>query len=159
VRFFCTGFLRVYKWFKRIWKNCLAFCGPHFLNCSEVLYWSDNGKKMLFGYIIRFGVVRPVTASKAWKTWYYPDTFSFEIIRTVFFIFTSVKYENRVGGDSGPFFLNMTIIWSIVICGLLGNYTASCGNYLPTFRDNVSVPSSRVKIPRRKERWQGNLAA
>jgi hypothetical protein len=35
------------------------------------------------------------------------------------------------------------------ICGLLGNYTASCGNYLPTFRDNVSVPSSRVKIPSR----------
>jgi hypothetical protein len=32
------------------------------------------------------------------------------------------------------------------ICGLLGNYTASCGNYLPTFRDNVSVPSSRVRI-------------
>jgi hypothetical protein len=27
------------------------------------------------------------------------------------------------------------------ICGLLGYYTASCGNYLPTFRDNVSVPS------------------
>jgi hypothetical protein len=37
-----------------------------------------------------------------------------------------------------------------LICGLVGNYTASCGNYLPTFRDNVSVPSSRVKIPRRK---------
>jgi hypothetical protein len=35
------------------------------------------------------------------------------------------------------------------ICSLLGNYTASCGNYLPTFRDNVSVPSSRVKIPSR----------
>jgi hypothetical protein len=35
-----------------------------------------------------------------------------------------------------------------VICGLLGNYTASCGNYLPTFRDNVSAPSSWVKIPR-----------
>ena len=35
------------------------------------------------------------------------------------------------------------------ICGLLGNYAASCGNYLPTFRDNVSVPSSQVKIPRR----------
>jgi hypothetical protein len=32
------------------------------------------------------------------------------------------------------------------ICGLLGNYTASCGNYLPTFRDNVSVPSSWVKM-------------
>jgi hypothetical protein len=24
------------------------------------------------------------------------------------------------------------------ICGLLGYYTASCGNYLPTFRDNPS---------------------
>jgi hypothetical protein len=32
------------------------------------------------------------------------------------------------------------------ICGLLGNYTASCGNYLPTFRDNVSVPSSRRRV-------------
>jgi hypothetical protein len=37
------------------------------------------------------------------------------------------------------------------ICGLLDNYTASCGNYLPTFRDNVSVLSSRIKIPSRKE--------
>jgi hypothetical protein len=34
-----------------------------------------------------------------------------------------------------------------LICGLLGDYTASWGNYLPTFRDNVSVPSSRVKSP------------
>jgi hypothetical protein len=36
------------------------------------------------------------------------------------------------------------------ICGLLGYYAASCGNCLPTFRDNVSVPSSRVKSPSRK---------
>jgi hypothetical protein len=34
----------------------------------------------------------------------------------------------------------------VEICGLLGYYTASCGNYLPTFRDNVTVPSSRVKF-------------
>jgi hypothetical protein len=40
---------------------------------------------------------------------------------------------------------------NLEICGLLGYYTASCGNYLPTFRDNVSVPSSRVKISNRKE--------
>jgi hypothetical protein len=33
------------------------------------------------------------------------------------------------------------------ICGLLGYYAASYGNCLPTFRDNVSVPSSRVKSP------------
>jgi hypothetical protein len=40
------------------------------------------------------------------------------------------------------------------ICGLLGYYTASCGNCLPTFRDNVSVPSSRVKSPSGKESQQ-----
>jgi hypothetical protein len=31
------------------------------------------------------------------------------------------------------------------ICGLLGYNAASSDNPLPTFRDNVSVPSSRVK--------------
>jgi hypothetical protein len=31
------------------------------------------------------------------------------------------------------------------ICALLGCYVASSGKPLPTFRDNVSVPSSRVK--------------
>jgi hypothetical protein len=33
------------------------------------------------------------------------------------------------------------------ICALLGYYTASCGNCLPTFQDNVSVPSSRILDP------------
>jgi hypothetical protein len=33
------------------------------------------------------------------------------------------------------------------ICALLGYYAASGGNCLPTFRYNVSVPSSRVKSP------------
>ena len=28
---------------------------------------------------------------------------------------------------------------------LLGHYAASIGNLLPTFRDNISVPSSRVQ--------------
>jgi hypothetical protein len=32
-----------------------------------------------------------------------------------------------------------------VICALLECYAASCGNPLPTFRDNVPVPYSRVK--------------
>jgi hypothetical protein len=31
------------------------------------------------------------------------------------------------------------------ICAVLGYYAASSGNPLPTFRDNVSVPSSRFK--------------
>ena len=30
---------------------------------------------------------------------------------------------------------------------LLGYYAASSGNFLPTFRDNLSVPSSKVKNP------------
>jgi hypothetical protein len=38
------------------------------------------------------------------------------------------------------------------ICALLGYYAASCGNCLPTFRENVSVPSLRLKSPSRKER-------
>jgi hypothetical protein len=37
-------------------------------------------------------------------------------------------------------------------CALLGYYAASCRNCLPTFWDNVTVPSSRVKSQRRKER-------
>jgi hypothetical protein len=32
------------------------------------------------------------------------------------------------------------------ICYLLGYDAASCGNCLPTFRDDVSVPSSTVKV-------------
>jgi hypothetical protein len=40
------------------------------------------------------------------------------------------------------------------ICPFLGYYAASCDNCLPTFRDNVSVPSSRVKSPNRKESQQ-----
>jgi hypothetical protein len=35
------------------------------------------------------------------------------------------------------------------VCALLGYYAASCGECLPTFRDSVLVPSSRVKGPRR----------
>jgi hypothetical protein len=35
-------------------------------------------------------------------------------------------------------------------CVLLGYYAASRGISLPTFRDNLSIPSSRVKNPRRR---------
>ena len=33
-------------------------------------------------------------------------------------------------------------------CALLGHYTASSDNSVPTFPDNLSVASSRVKNPR-----------
>jgi len=32
-------------------------------------------------------------------------------------------------------------------CVLLGYYAASSGNFLPTFRDNISIPPSRVMNP------------
>ena len=35
-------------------------------------------------------------------------------------------------------------------CALLGYYAASGGNFLPTFRDNLTVPSSWIKNPKRK---------
>ena len=38
------------------------------------------------------------------------------------------------------------------ICALLGYYAVSSGNHLLTFRDNVSVPSSRVKKSKQKEK-------
>ena len=37
------------------------------------------------------------------------------------------------------------------ICALLGYHVASCVNCLQTFRDNVSVPSSRVNSPTRED--------
>jgi hypothetical protein len=40
------------------------------------------------------------------------------------------------------------------ICALLGYYAALCGNCLPMFQGSISVPSSRVKSPRRKESGQ-----
>jgi hypothetical protein len=38
------------------------------------------------------------------------------------------------------------------ICAALGYYAACSGNSLPTFRDNLSVPSSRVKKSKKNPR-------
>jgi hypothetical protein len=38
--------------------------------------------------------------------------------------------------------------YSLEFCALLGCYAASMTCYLPTFRDNQSVTSSRVKQPK-----------
>jgi hypothetical protein len=37
-------------------------------------------------------------------------------------------------------------------CPLLGYYAASSGNFLPTFQENLSVPSSRVRNPKSIQR-------
>jgi len=44
----------------------------------------------------------------------------------------------------------MHFVWR-VNCALLGCYAACNGNSLPTFRDNLSVPSSRVKVWRLRQ--------
>jgi len=35
-------------------------------------------------------------------------------------------------------------------CALLGYYTANSGNFLPTFLDNLLVPSSGIKNKKKK---------
>jgi len=57
----------------------------------------------------------------------------------------------------GNFLDNMKMIFAYYkllltrweICCLLGFYAASSGNSLPAFRDNLLVPSSRIKNPKR----------
>jgi len=38
--------------------------------------------------------------------------------------------------------------WGTENCSFLGYYAASSGNFLPTFRDNLSVPNSGFKNPK-----------
>jgi hypothetical protein len=40
------------------------------------------------------------------------------------------------------------------ICAVVGYYTLSCGNCLPTFQDGILVPSSRVKSLGRNDSQQ-----
>jgi hypothetical protein len=47
--------------------------------------------------------------------------------------------EGGAGGGGG-----------VEICGVLGYYSASSGS-VPTFRDNLSVPSSKFKKSKKKE--------
>jgi hypothetical protein len=53
--------------------------------------------------------------------------------------------------------MNMCVMLSAVVSttldlALRGYYAASCDNPLPSFRDNVSVPSSRVKKSKKKRK-------
>jgi hypothetical protein len=44
-------------------------------------------------------------------------------------------------------------------CALLGHYAASSGNLLPTFRDNLTFPSSEVNSPEENYALLGHYAA
>jgi hypothetical protein len=63
-------------------------------------------------------------------------------------------YRLKINGFRGvmPCSLVVTLISGFhrdadEICALLGYYTTSCGNCLPTCQENLSVPSSRIKSP------------
>jgi hypothetical protein len=43
------------------------------------------------------------------------------------------------------------------ICALLGYHAASSGSSVPTFRDNISIPSSRAKKSKKKVFLRGLL--
>ena len=47
--------------------------------------------------------------------------------------------RRHISGEKKPHF---------EICALLGHYIAASGTSVPTFRDNLSVPSSKVKKPK-----------
>jgi hypothetical protein len=55
------------------------------------------------------------------------------------------------GGSFRPGKRNDQISRTLEICAVLGYYTVSNGNPLPTFRDNVSVLLSRVKTSNETE--------
>jgi hypothetical protein len=74
-------------------------------------------------------------------------------------IFISPVYKNAEGQGMQGTVLELTLHWTLSYViprlrleviensALLGYYAASSGNFLPTFRDNLSVPSLRVKNP------------
>jgi hypothetical protein len=49
-------------------------------------------------------------------------------------------------GHNLPHFKGLTLVRT----AFFGYYAASCGNFLPTFRANLSVPSLRIKNPKLK---------
>jgi len=53
---------------------------------------------------------------------------------------------SRLGGGPTLFTKSYVLLEN---CALLGYYAANSGNYLPTFWDNVSDPSSRFNNPKR----------
>ena len=60
-------------------------------------------------------------------------------------LLTRSEVDSKYNTESQAVWLHdvscLVIEYDVRICGLLDYYTASCDNYLPTFRDNVSVPS------------------
>ena len=61
--------------------------------------------------------------------------------------FTTTTLPHKHGALSSEFLTSNTT--PLVISGLLGFFAAYCSSFLPTVRDNLSVPSSRIKQSRK----------
>jgi hypothetical protein len=67
-------------------------------------------------------------------------------------------YDDCSSAGGGGVVSRASVVRSVVgasnlaeeICAPLGYYAASSGNPLPTFRDNISLPSSRIKKSNKK---------
>jgi hypothetical protein len=70
-----------------------------------------------------------------------------KVIRRLCSMRRSIKMLYQQNGSQ---FTSFQRSYSNENCALLGNYAASSDNFLPTFRDNLSAPSSRVKNPKVK---------
>ena len=65
-----------------------------------------------------------------------------------------LEHHNTRGKCRGPFRI---IVPTYMNCALLGCYAASSGNFLLMFRDNLSVPSSRVTLEDGTHRLSQNV--
>ena len=66
--------------------------------------------------------------------------------------------QPREGASSLSSLLQASAVKWLKNCALLDYYMASSGNSLATFRDDLSLPSSRIRIVDGDERFSRNVA-
>jgi hypothetical protein len=76
-----------------------------------------------------------------------------EVKLQLHFFFTSALDGDELSRSRSGFFISGKEPLIPEDCALLGYYAASSGIFLPTFRDNLTVPSSRDHDPWSSWRW------
>jgi len=75
------------------------------------------------------------------------DFYKYNITNCVHALHLCVLYASR---NKQPLYIRVISNFRLEVaetCAILGSYSASRGNFLLTFRDNLSVPSSGLKYP------------
>ena len=132
----------------RVWwmKERLQLCRPVTLYVCNLPLPYVTGQNVhlviwrwCFRIEIAYGIVVIIKDSKLWRCRL--DRISRGCIPLVGFVYKAVKEYSMFGCVISGFSLDVG-----EICALLPYYAAFSGDSLPTFRDNLSVPSSRVKM-------------